>query len=297
MIRSMTGFASKNISITLPDEIKSQLTITLKSLNSRYFEVSCRMPYPLNSFETDIIKLLKPLLLRGHIYCTIYVSNPESFKGTIIPALNTIEQYVSAARTVMNTFQVPGPVTLDTLFQLPNVFNTTEQTIDTPLKQELLKAITSVAKLLIEHEQKEGQALKKDILSRIDLIRSNIEQVKEQSNRITQECKKKVHTTLAELTDDDSKFAEIKKNSLYVLLDKIDIHEEIVRFKNHLDNLTNSLQSTNTEKGKRIDFTLQELSREINTIAAKSPDSTISSAAINIKVEIEKAREQAQNIV
>ena len=109
--------------------------------------------------------------------------------------------------------------------------------------------------------------------------------------------KQKINEALAELENDTSKFAEMQKNALYAILDKIDVHEEIVRFKNHLKTLLASLESSDIEKGKRIDFILQELSREINTITAKCSDATISSHAINIKVELEKAREQTQNIV
>jgi uncharacterized protein (TIGR00255 family) len=109
--------------------------------------------------------------------------------------------------------------------------------------------------------------------------------------------KQKVTDALLEFEKDPSSLAEMQKNALYVVLDKIDVHEEIVRFKNHIQTLQNSLISKDIEKGKRIDFILQELSREINTITAKCSDGTISSHAINIKVELEKAREQTQNVV
>jgi len=89
----------------------------------------------------------------------------------------------------------------------------------------------------------------------------------------------------------------MRKNALFALLDKMDIHEEIVRFKSHLKSLHHQLDSAEIEKGKRLDFTLQELGREINTIAAKCSDATIGALAINVKVELEKAREQTQNIV
>ena len=109
--------------------------------------------------------------------------------------------------------------------------------------------------------------------------------------------KNKVHTILQEIGTDESMLAEAQKNTLYTTLDKIDIHEEIIRFKSHLHNLAQGITTDEVEKGKRLDFTLQELGREINTITAKCSDATISTHAINIKVEIEKIREQIQNIV
>ncbi len=113
----------------------------------------------------------------------------------------------------------------------------------------------------------------------------------------TEEWKKKVHNTLQEIGADENLIANAQKSGLYSMLDKIDIHEEITRLNSHLDHVVTNLQSDEPEKGKRLDFTLQELGREINTIAAKCSDSTISTHAINVKVEIEKIREQIQNIV
>ena len=114
---------------------------------------------------------------------------------------------------------------------------------------------------------------------------------------IPEKHKVKVHKTLQEIGADKNLLAEAQKNALYTMLDKIDIHEEITRFNSHLSQLDKHLKSPDIEKGKRLDFTLQELAREINTIAAKCSDSTISKHAINVKVEIEKTREQVQNIV
>ena len=100
-----------------------------------------------------------------------------------------------------------------------------------------------------------------------------------------------------EFKDEQNDMADARKSAMYAMLDKIDIHEEIVRFQSHLKNLQDLLNSAGVEKGKRLDFTFQELAREINTITAKCSDSKICEQAINIKVEIEKSREQTQNIV
>jgi uncharacterized protein (TIGR00255 family) len=109
--------------------------------------------------------------------------------------------------------------------------------------------------------------------------------------------KDKVTKTIQEVTGETTSLIDLQKHAAYALLDKMDINEEIVRFKSHLKNLSAQLNSQDIEKGKRLDFTLQEMAREINTIAAKCSHATISALAINIKVELEKAREQTQNIV
>ena len=112
-----------------------------------------------------------------------------------------------------------------------------------------------------------------------------------------EEQKEKIAVALKEFEADENQQNEIQKNAAYALLDKIDIHEEIVRFTTHLGVLEKEIRADKVEKGKRLDFTLQELAREINTITAKCSDATISTMAIDIKVELEKAREQSQNIV
>ena len=121
--------------------------------------------------------------------------------------------------------------------------------------------------------------------------------IEKRSKKHIAEKKEKLNSLMQELEGDASELADMRKGALYTILDKIDIHEEIVRFQSHLKNLKTLLQSDADEIGKRLDFTLQELAREVNTITAKCADAQITRLAINIKVEIEKAREQAQNIV
>ena len=115
--------------------------------------------------------------------------------------------------------------------------------------------------------------------------------------QLIEDQKKRINVLTQEFKDAQSDMADARKSAMYTMLDKIDINEEIVRFQSHLKNLKDLLKAPGTEKGKRLDFTLQELAREINTITAKCSDSIICEQAINIKVEIEKSREQTQNIV
>jgi uncharacterized protein (TIGR00255 family) len=121
--------------------------------------------------------------------------------------------------------------------------------------------------------------------------------IEQASLLLAEEQKTKINEAIKTLEVDESQLAETRKNALYTILDKMDINEEIVRFKSHLASLKQQLAAQTPEKGKRLDFTLQELGREINTIAAKCSDARIGSQAINVKVEIEKVREQVQNLV
>ena len=292
----MTGFATKSLILTIKDA-KCPLTISLKSLNARYFDTNCKLPYPLTNLETEFIRLFKSKLFRGSISFTIHLSNPGAFKGNIEPSIGTLKNYLSALDTIKKTFSIEGTLSIANVLLLPNIFVTEEQELDEATKKIIFDTSSILLEELIEMQSKEGNALKKDIEERSAIIAQEMNIIETAFEALMVTQKQKVNETLAELENDASKFAEIQKNALYAILDKIDVHEEIVRFKNHLKTLKTSLESKDIEKGKRIDFILQELSREINTITAKCSDGTISAHAINIKVELEKAREQTQNIV
>lgn len=297
MVRSMTGFASGTIILTINEQNKVTVSMSIKSLNSRFFETTCKLSYPIANLETECIKRFKAKLMRGHVYFTVHINNINAFKGTIEPSLPTIRGYLDALNQIKKTFDLEGSLSIANLLQLPNVFVSEEQELDASNKQLFFDTFDNLIEQLMSTQQVEGAALLADIKQRISLMQKEINIIETAYQSLMETQKQKVNQSLTELEMDESKFAEVHKNALYAFLDKIDIHEEIVRFKNHLETLANELESSAQEKGKRLDFILQELGREINTITAKCSDSTISSHAINIKVELEKAREQTQNIV
>lgn len=297
MIRSMTGFASKITTISLGDGQKVDLSISIKSLNSRFFEATCKLPYVLNSLETVFIKLLKQQIVRGHLYLTVYLNNPQVFKGSVEPSLSTIQGYLDAIAKVKKELNISGDITMQDVLQLPQSFNIEEKGIDETFKTDLLAVTEDLIKDLLREQLQEGNTLLQDINLRISLMEKEIAAIELCSEKLMTLQKAKIQANLAEIIGNEDENSDLKRHALYAMLDKMDIHEEIVRFKSHLGNLKNLLASAETEKGKRLDFTLQELGREINTIAAKCSDATIGAHAINVKVELEKAREQTQNIV
>lgn len=297
MIRSMTGFATKSLVFTLEDGSKAQVAISLKSLNSRFFEVTCKLPYPLSNLETDITKLLKSHLYRGHVYFTINTNTPNAFKSVVEPSLSIVHEYLNAIDLIKKECKMEGSLSLDNLLQLPNVFNLAEKNLDAASTELILNTTKSLLDDVIKAQEIEGKSLLEDIVQRITIMQKEIDLIEQNSAGLMETQKNKVHLALQEMGEEQLKTNDIHKNTLYALLDKMDIHEEIVRFKSHLKSLNAHLTSDSIEKGKRLDFTMQELAREINTIAAKCSDAAIGALAINVKVELEKAREQTQNIV
>lgn len=297
MILSMTGFASKAVSMHLEDGSKVSFTISIKSLNSRFFETTFKLPYALSSLETDLIKLLKSKLLRGHVYFTMYLGGQTLFQGSVEPAMGTVKGYLKAVDQIKQECSMSGDLSLEALLNLPHVFVIQEKEVNQTITQTILQEVMELIEELIAAKAQEGLALKQDLLQRIAVIDKEMGAIEQAALQLLEDKKQKVAQEMEAIDLEESKLADIRKATVYAVLDKIDIHEEIVRFKSHMKNIHEQLESNVVEKGKRLDFTIQELGREINTIGAKCSDANIGARAINVKVELEKAREQVQNIV
>lgn len=297
MLMSMTGFS--NAIITVPiKKTQASATLTLKSLNSRFFEANCRLPYALTHIETDCIKLFKQKLYRGSIYFTVHLDNPALLKTTVHAALPVAHGYIAAAHDIQKETGIPGTFTISDLVALPNVFEAPEELLDPEITALFLQAAQQLVETLCTMRLQEGRALYTDLMARITSMHDAFTIIKPRAQEIMQEKRTGLLATLAALPAEITpEFKEQQLQFVQNQLDKMDIHEEIVRFEAHLNQLQKILDEKGIEKGKKIDFTLQELFREINTMSAKCADTIISNCAITIKVELEKAREQAQNIV
>lgn len=297
MIHSMTGFASKTFALTANTHHNAQITVHIKTLNSRFFEAQMKVTHVFSHLETKISSLLKNNLKRGFVTISLYADNKNLFKGSVQADMSTVQSYVNAIQEIQKECMLPGTVTINDIIHLANVFASNDLPLDEAVEQEILEHVAQVIASVLESRALEGAALGKDLQERIALMDSEIKHIETRAQILLAEQKEKVSTLNAQTLTETDPQSEARKTMLYTTLDKMDIHEEIVRFKNHLKNLVDQLNAPTIEKGKRLDFTLQELAREINTISAKCADGILGTHAINIKVELEKAREQAQNIV
>lgn len=295
MLLSMTGFASASIPFSIPNGEPGTLYLLLKSINARYFEVSCKLPYQLQPLEIDCINLFREHLYRGKITFSIQTGTPTIFHGTISPSLALIHSYVNAAHRVQQETGVPGTVTISDLIAIPDLFSPGDYSIDEGLKITLLQTIKKLCHQLTQTRQEEGKALAADIQARCKIISQSIQVI---TTLFQQNFELRRQKTMAEIQLlEQAKDTETIRHQIHLDLMKTDINEELVRFHSHLETLKDTLANSDIEKGRRIDFVLQEMLREINTIASKSLDAPISSLVITIKVELDKIREQAQNVV
>lgn len=314
MLESMTGFSSINVNIPARklnhklDDIKNNtdksqeinVSMTLKSLNSRFFELTCKVPFALSQLEIELFRFFKKRLRRGNIYFSLYINNSLSLNSRIIPSLNIIADYINSIKEIKKKFDIKDSISITDLLTLPNIFEQKEEQVDYKTYKILLKSIDELTQNLLKNRQQEGETLKSDLTERLETINKYLKELESRAKIFFKEKKLQLNEVLKKTVNNlnQENSTEMQSLIIYNQLDKIDIHEEIVRFKSHLFHILEFIKkSNNQEKGKKIDFTLQELFREVNTITSKCADSQISEIAINIKVELEKAREQAQNIV
>jgi len=303
MTQSMTGFSSSIVEIAISKTEKLSLSLHLKSLNSRYFEVTCKLPYLLTNLEVAIQRVLKKKLERGHVYLTVKIQQ-DATQMVVVPALNTIEQYLKAIKKIQTTCKIKEEVSLSTLLQLPNILQVEETAFTTKTEEKILNVIADLADSLMLTRKTEGNVLALDIETCIKEVLKNIKLIKKNSGVALTHKKKELDSVLTQIqafasTDSSIEKALLEQHKITLLseLEKIDINEELVRAAAHIDSIQNLIKDSSASKGKKLDFTLQELNREINTIASKCSHSLISSLTIDIKTDIEKAREQAQNIL
>ena len=274
----MTGFGRCEV---LKDSRK--FTVELKSVNHRYLDVNIRMPKKLNFFETSIRTLLKSYADRGKV--DIFITYEDLSQSQVSVKYNAAEE-----------FSLDNDVRVSTLSRYPEVFTMEECSEDEDeLWNGLKEALEGAFSQFVEMRTKEGERLKEDILLKLDLLSEQIRFIEERSPQIIAEYRTKLEEKMRELLEDtqidDNRIAA----EVILFADKICTDEEVVRLKSHIQHMKETLEESNGI-GRKLDFIAQEMNREANTILSKANDLEISDTGINLKTDIEKVREQIQNI-
>jgi len=292
----MTGFSCGTYEIKTKDGRKLSFSFEMKSINSRFFELTSKLPNFLNHLEIKIINQLQKKLVRGRVYLIVQQADDSTPTTKIMPSIKIVQGYLDAIKNIKTQCSIPGELTIADLLNLPDIFITEKNVLTEEDGLLLLNALDEVADKLSNTRAQEGATLEKDILMRFDSCLNKITEIRDCFEKIMTSYKDEVNKKLA-LVESGDETIKTQLEELYTIMNKIDIHEEITRFFSHLDGVKTFLKKDQTEKGKRLDFVLQELLRETNTIMAKCANFGISSAGVDIKVELEKIREQVQNIL
>lgn len=296
MLMSMTGYCSLTEQISLQCAGTISMTIEIKTLNGRFFEVVPKLASSLGSLEMPMASLLQEKLIRGKVYLNARFDDKQRSLAVITPSWSVIDQYVSATQAIKEKYKLAGELVISDLVQLPNVLVAEENALTQSDGEVILALIAKAADKVVSMRMEEGKRLEKDFQSLFALCAEKIVLVEKSFKEATAHYTELIKQALAAHTDPNA--PNVLAEELQVTLKKLDIHEEITRFRSHLESIAPILQSPNREKGKRLDFILQELMRETNTTMAKcSAAYQVSALCIDIKVALEKAREQIQNIV
>jgi uncharacterized protein (TIGR00255 family) len=291
MVKSMTGFGAGEYDIN-----DMKIMVELKSVNHRYCDVNVKIPRRLSFLENDVRTYVKKKLSRGKIDAYIsYDDNCEKSESLKFDEV-LAKEYMQYFNYISDTFNLENDIKVSTLTRYPDVLKLEEQEDDRETLWSILKgALDGAIDVMIKEREVEGELLKKDILMKLENMTVSLEAIKEKSPLVVAAYKDKLLTRINELLDkpdlDESRLAL----EVAIFADKSCIDEEIVRLESHIEH-TKQLFNTTEPVGRKLDFLAQEMNREANTILSKANDIDISNVALELKTDIEKIREQIQNI-
>ena len=291
MIKSMTGFGRCEVA-----EAERKITVEMKSVNHRYLDVSMKMPKKLNFFEASIRSLLKEYIQRGKVDLFLSYEDFTESGGTVRYNREAAAEYLKYLKQMEEEFSLKNDVSVTALARFPEVFSLEEADLDEEgIWKTLEKALRGAAESLMRTRISEGEALKNDLLTKLDGMLEHVAFIEARAPQIMAEYRQnleaKVKELLADAQVDESRLAM----EVTIFADKVCVDEELVRLRSHIETTRKTLLEGGSV-GRKLDFIAQEMNREANTILSKTGDLTTSDHAIELKTEIEKRREQIQNI-
>ena len=291
MIKSMTGFGRCEI-----QETQRKITVEMKSVNHRYLDVNIKMPKKLNFFEAAIRNELKNYIQRGKV--DIFITYEDYTESNICVKYNKelAAEYMEYLKQMAEDFSLDNDVRVSALSRYPEVLSMEEQTVDEEQLWQLLeRAIKGAAEGFVETRIREGEHLKDDLVAKLDGMLTHVDYISERSPQIIAEYRQKLTEKVRDLLED----TKIDENRLLtevtIFADRVCVDEELVRLRSHIEATRQTLIQGGSI-GRKLDFIAQEMNREANTILSKTSDLEISNRGIELKTEIEKVREQIQNI-
>lgn len=291
MLKSMTGFGRYELS-----EGERKITVEMKAVNHRYLDVTLKMPKKLNFFESAIRTLLKEYVQRGKIDVFITYEDLSSKGAALTYNRAVAAQYMDYFRQMAEEFALENNVKVTDLARCPEVLTLEDQQEDEEeIWQMLEQAVRGACEKFVETRVREGEALKTDLLAKLDEMLGLVAVIEERSPQIVREYRTKLENKVLELLADTQMDEGRIATEVTIFADKICVDEEIVRLKSHIEAMKNALKAGGSI-GRKLDFIAQEMNREANTTLSKANDLALADCAIDLKTGIEKVREQIQNL-
>lgn len=291
MIKSMTGFGRAQETVD-----GMTVTVELKSVNHRYFEFTAKVPRTYGFLEEKLKSFLNARVSRGKMECYVSIENLEESDMEVIVNPSLAKGYVDALRTLSETFGLKEDYSAISIAKFPDVLTLRKALAD---EEKIWNAVQKVTELAVERfvtmRETEGEKLRADILSKADTILEHVAFVESRSPQTVQEYHEKLRQRMEELLENTQVDEQRLLTEAAIFADKVAVDEETVRLRSHISQLREFLNA-DEPIGRKLDFLVQEMNRESNTIGSKAQDVEIAKRVIAIKAEVEKIREQVQNI-
>lgn len=291
MIKSMTGFGRCEYA-----DDKRKFTVELKSVNHRYLDVNIKMPKKLNFFESTIRNLLKEYIERGKVDVFITYEDFTEDNYSLHYNASLAAEYYAHLQEMAEQFGLENDVRVSSLSRYPDVFVMEEQNMDEKeLWSGLEQALRGACEQFVQSRIKEGEHLKNDLIDKLEKMLSYVDFIEERSPIIMQEYRKRLEDKIQEVLKDRQIDEGRIATEVVIYADKVCVDEETVRLRSHIKSTEDTLNAGGSI-GRKLDFIAQEMNREANTILSKANNLELADVGINLKTDIEKVREQIQNI-
>ena len=291
MLKSMTGYGR----VKVENELR-EITVELRSVNHRYLDLNIKVPRIYGYLEDVVSKQAQAAIARGKVDIFVSVRAKEGADIKVTPNMAVIQGYMDALKKVSETYAIPADVTALSLLRLPDAMEQNKEEADADqLKAEVSAVLAQALEEYNAMREKEGARLVEDVVYRAGLIAKSVDFVEQRSPDCVEEYRTRIAARMTEILD-GSELAQqriLQEAALYA--DKVNVTEEIVRLRSHLSQLETMLKSP-VAIGRKLDFLVQEMNRETNTIGSKANDFQIAKTVVDMKAEIEKIREQIQNL-
>ncbi len=291
MLRSMTGYGRATYEIDAREYV-----VEIKSVNNRYSDISIKMPRSISFLEDKIKKLISNAITRGKIEVFVSFTNNSDIGRNIEINREIAKRYIEEMRKLASEQNINSNIEVIDVMKMPDVLNTKiDETAEEVIKEELIICTNEAIKNFISMREVEGEKIKEDLEKRINVISEKINKINSISTGLVEEyivkLEKRVNELLKPNVVDETRLAQ----EIVIYSDKCSVEEEITRMKSHISQFLSLLDKDNSN-GKRIDFLIQEMNRETNTIGSKANNLDITNYVVDIKTELENIREQIQNI-
>lgn len=291
MISSMTGFGAGHSS-----EDGGEFSVELRAVNHKFCEVKLRLPHELNALEAELVRHIKDRISRGAL--DVYVKRPKSMRShvSLVVDRKLAHDYLATTSELAREFSLEGKIDVHALTQVEGIVNFEAQPIDLEsLRAPLFSALDEALDALRAMRKREGEALRRDLKQRLDFIRIQVCEMKTLTPQTVERYRQRLDERIAELTRGMAIDPQRLAQEVALFADRVDVTEELTRLGVHLDAFEKLLDGDEAV-GRRMDFLVQEINREVNTIGSKSQSADVAQIVVSLKAEIERIREQIQNI-